>query len=133
MNNILEIQSSTKELQKVAPFLKSFLRNNNLSSNNYNSIYLCISEAVVNAITHGNLNKVDKKITIELGFAAPYLSVKIVDEGCGFKLQDVPDPTKGSNLFKETGRGLHIIKSYSERLSVSECEISIFFKMLING
>ncbi len=131
-SKILEINSSTNELGKVSLFLEEFLHNNRLNINDFNRIYLCLSEAVINAIIHGNKGKEKKIISIELSYYKPFLNVKVVDEGCGFNFTDIPDPTKADNLLKENGRGLFIIKCYSENLSVLDCGNSIVFKMLLN-
>ena len=39
------------------------------------------------------------------------------DEGEGFEPKSVPDPTTPENILKESGRGIHIMKSYLSSLS----------------
>ena len=45
-----------------------------------------------------------------------FFKVSIKDEGNGFKLDQVPDPTKPENILKESGRGIHIMKSFLDDL-----------------
>ncbi|KAB2846473.1 MAG: ATP-binding protein [Melioribacteraceae bacterium] len=38
------------------------------------------------------------------------------DEGKGFNINTVPDPTKPENILKESGRGIHIMKNFLDDL-----------------
>ncbi|HYQ56630.1 MAG TPA: ATP-binding protein, partial [Draconibacterium sp.] len=58
------------------------------------------------------------------------IKVKITDEGEGFDLEKVPDPTKCENILKETGRGLHIIKSFANCVRFNEKGNSLSFEMV---
>lgn len=76
---------------------------------------IAISEALVNAIIHGNKENPEKKVHVEISYNEKKLVTKIKDEGKGFILEDIPDPTENNNLLKEHGRGIYIIKSLVDK------------------
>ena len=126
---ILVIQSETSELKKVESFLETFFDKNNLSKMYFNKLYLCVSEAVINSIKHGNKNDKEKCVTLKISFFEHEVSVLIEDEGDGFDRNAVQNPTLVDNIRKESGRGIFIIKSITENLEFNEKGNSIQFKI----
>lgn len=127
--DILIINSDVNELERTEKFLLNFFRKNNLSEDNFNRVFLCLSEAVVNSIHHGNQNDRHKKVIIKAVFDNELLNIKISDEGDGFDFDNVNNPTKPENLKKESGRGLHIIKSLSKELKFKKSGKCVQFKI----
>jgi serine/threonine-protein kinase RsbW len=72
---------------------------------------LCLDEALVNAVTHGNQSDPAKSVRVRAFLAADIWSVLIEDEGTGFREEDLPDPSAPENLLEESGRGVHLIRS----------------------
>ena len=60
--DILIIKSDKSELETTKNFLLRFFRKNNLSEDNFNRVFLCLSEAVMNSIYHGNQNDERKQV-----------------------------------------------------------------------
>ena len=56
-----------------------------------------------------------KKVELNVDCKHHLIQVQITDEGEGFDIEDIPDPTHKENILKETGRGIHIIKSISAK------------------
>ena len=78
---------------------------------------LAVTEAVENAIYHGNKNDKAKKIFLKFDVSPDGFSFKIKDQGKGFNIDAVPDPTDDNADFSETeGRGLFIIKSLADEV-----------------
>lgn len=127
--DILVINSDTNELNKTKEFLYDFFKANNLSVDNFNRVFLCLSEAVINSIQHGNQNDKQKQISIQAACDEDLISIEINDEGNGFDYNQVDDPTKTENIKKESGRGIHIIKSLSKELEFKESGKCIQFKI----
>jgi serine/threonine-protein kinase RsbW len=120
---ILVIKSDTSELNNVEVFVKELFTENNIPEKYFNKVFLCVSEAVVNSIQHGNKNDCNKEVSIFADCESATISVEIKDEGDGFYLEEVADPTSQENIKKETGRGLHIIKSLSEQIEYNRNSI----------
>ena len=79
---------------------------------------LAIREAMVNAVVHGNAYSPDKQVRLILAVSAGSIRVTIMDQGEGFDLNQVPDPTRGENLLRESGRGLLLMQAFVDELSV---------------
>jgi len=48
--------------------------------------------------------------------------VIVEDQGKGFKLDDIADPTNVENLLKPSGRGILIIRSFMDEVDLSKRE-----------
>jgi len=128
--NILTIYSRKSELNKVEDFLRDIFQKYSLPERNFNKVLLCVSEAIVNSIVHGNKDNESKEIKIEVKPHNHDIIVTVTDEGEGFDTKTIPDPTQKVNLKKESGRGIHIIKSMCDVLEYNDKGNSIQF--LIN-
>ena len=127
--NILIIQSRKCELKRVEEFLREVFSFYSLPESCFNKVLLCISEATINAIAHGNKGDQRKKVELSVDCKTHLMSVKITDEGDGFDFTSIPDPREGENILKESGRGIHIIRSYSKTISFNEKGNSMKFQI----
>lgn len=117
---ILVIKSDIAELKKVEDFIINIFNENNLERKYFNKIYLCVSEAVLNSIKHGNKNDLKKNVSIKIGFDTEKFKIQVEDEGDGFDLNKIKDPTKKRNLKNEEGRGIFIITKLSEQIEYNK-------------
>ncbi|MDA7950200.1 MAG: ATP-binding protein [Pirellulaceae bacterium] len=78
-------------------------------------IHLAAEEAMVNAIVHGNKSDMQKEVRTCFTLTGQTIRVEISDEGDGFCMEDIPDPTDESRLDEPNGRGVHLIKNYVTR------------------
>ncbi|MCK4463700.1 MAG: ATP-binding protein, partial [Candidatus Omnitrophica bacterium] len=92
----------------------------NISKDTLFDIKLCVEEAVRNAILHGN--KSDKNLTIDISYVieGDKIKVTIEDKGNGFNVGDLPNPTNMENLYKESGRGVYIMRRLMDRVDYNE-------------
>jgi len=75
-------------------------------------VRLALEEALVNAIKHGNRMDPSKQVYIACEVVDHEVTVVIEDQGDGFHLDDVPDPTAEENLDKPGGRGIMLIRTF---------------------
>jgi serine/threonine-protein kinase RsbW len=78
---------------------------------------VAISEAVANAIKHGNRNDPTKRVFVEFETrlaAAPELSIRVRDQGEGFDPDATADPLAAANLLKPSGRGIFLIRNFMD-------------------
>ncbi len=85
-------------------------------------ISLAVRECLVNAVKHGNRFSELKKVRFQVLQAPNRITVKIRDEGAGFKLEDVPDPLAEENLMRSSGRGLFLIRAFVDEFTVRGLE-----------
>ena len=90
---------------------------------------MCVSEAIINAIKHGNKNDLDKEVSIIVDCDRQEIKIEVEDEGDGFDVKGVKDPTLKENIKKESGRGIFIIKNLSEEIEFNEKGNRVQFKM----
>ena len=126
---ILIIKSETSELKKVEYFLEDIFKRNNLSKEYFNRLYLCVSEAIINAIKHGNRNDLNKKVIIKISCLTHEMEVLIEDEGEGFNRSILQNPTTTENIRKESGRGIFIIENLTDKIEFNEKGNRIQFKI----
>lgn len=81
-------------------------------------IGMAIRECTVNAVVHGNRYSKNKKIHLEIERSATNLIVTIRDEGAGFDLTSIPDPTSPENLLRQSGRGLLLIRAFMDEVDL---------------
>lgn len=123
------INSHKSELRKVEKFIDAIFKENSLNRVHFNRVILCVSEAVINSIEHGNKNDTNKTVTIEVNCDLENIDVKIEDEGSGFDLKEVENPTTKNNVKKESGRGIYIIRTLSDNLKYNQSGNSVQLKI----
>src|SRR5262245_50533236 len=69
-------------------------------------IGLAVHESVMNAFQYGNEQKREKKINLLFELDEDKLVIHVVDQGTGFRIEDVPDPRTEENMLGATGRGV---------------------------
>ena len=79
-------------------------------------IWLATQEALNNAIKHGNKMDEKKKVEFVVQVEDDDFRIIIKDQGEGFDLTDVPDPTQPENLLKTSGRGIFYMRSFMDQV-----------------
>ena len=81
---------------------------------------LAVREAMVNAVAHGNQYDAAKQVRFVLETRSDSVRIIITDQGSGFDLNRVPDPTEGANLMRGSGRGLLLIQTFVDEFTVKK-------------
>ncbi len=81
-------------------------------------IAIAVTEAVNNAVEHGNRLSSSKFVTVRFEFSNRILRIIVRDQGDGFALREVDDPLAPENLTKPNGRGLLILDSLMDSVEV---------------
>lgn len=125
----LEIGSDLKYMLEVEGLIDEVCSSYELNEDHYGNILIAVTEAVNNAIVHGNLNDEDKKVTIEANKQDKEVVFIISDEGKGFDYTNLPDPTAPENIEKPDGRGIFLMKNLSDEVSfdLNGSKVSITF------
>ncbi len=126
---ILVIKSDVTELKKVEDFVINIFIEYKLDKKYFNKTYLCISEAVINSIRHGNKNDLNKQVSIVADCIETEIIVQIEDEGEGFDINNVKNPTLKENVNNESGRGIFIIKNLSDSIEYNDKGNRVQLKM----
>ena len=81
-------------------------------------IGMAVRESMVNAVVHGNRYNANKKVRFSVSRNAQTFTVRIADEGDGFDFESLPDPLAAENLFRSSGRGIFLIRSFMDEFQI---------------
>ncbi len=109
-------KSKSTLLPKIEDYVLDIAKQTNISELKLNNLEMAVAEASANCILHGNKSDESKKVEVTIIVESNKLIVKFKDEGSGFIIDEVPDPTKPENILKNSGRGVHIMKSFLDDL-----------------
>jgi serine/threonine-protein kinase RsbW len=78
---------------------------------------LALREALVNAVKHGNRGQLNKRVELDC-FQQHDGGILLVvrDEGPGFDPAHIADPTEPDNIFRTSGRGILLIRSFMDEV-----------------
>lgn len=79
---------------------------------------MAVRESMVNAVVHGNRYSANKKVHVSIRKGPGKLTVRIADEGEGFDYEDLPDPLAPENLLRHSGRGIFLIRAFTDEFEV---------------
>src|SRR5437764_6263745 len=118
----LTIPSRLDEMVTVHALVGEAIKEYRLSDELAHWIELTISESMINAIQHGNKADPAKEATLRISSTGDSIEIIVEDQGCGFKLDKVADPTDMANLLKPSGRGILIIRSFMDEVDLTQNE-----------
>ncbi len=116
----VKIPSDMSNIFRAENLVDRLAEDLNISDITYGNISVCVVEAVSNAIFHGNKNDVTKIVLLSYKYDDGTLIFTIVDEGKGFDLDKVADPTLPENLENFKGRGVFLIKHLADDVEYSD-------------
>jgi serine/threonine-protein kinase RsbW len=121
MNSIrIEIPSLAENIRMIESFIDNAKEKYHLNDDIYGNIMIAVTEAVNNAIKHGNKNISSKNVALGLTLKEGLIKFKIEDEGSGFDYHNLPDPTAPENIEKPGGRGIFLMKHLSDEVDFTE-------------
>lgn len=128
------LPSDTTVLQQVRDELERRLVATGWGEPDVSKILTGVDEAITNAIIHGNLSigsegaypsreayrdavaaaakseLAQRKVRVTVEVEPDRVRFGVGDEGAGFDVSKAPDPRESSNLYKEGGRGVFLMK-----------------------
>lgn len=121
MNTIsIQIPSIIDNIRMIESFIDNAKERFHLDEDLYGNIMIAVTEAVNNAIKHGNGGNSSKNVLLSLTINENLLKFVVKDEGSGFDHNDLPDPTAPENLEKPGGRGIFLMKHLSDEVEFRE-------------
>jgi serine/threonine-protein kinase RsbW len=128
----LQLASKIDSITLLENFIDELGAKFDLSDEVYANVLTCLSEALINAILHGNAQNPEKKVYINLEVIVnKRLVFTVTDEGNGFDFNNIPDPTAPENLENLSGRGIFIIKKLADQCIFNSKgnELELHFKI----
>jgi serine/threonine-protein kinase RsbW len=72
----------------------------------------------MNAFQYGNQERRERKIHLTFELHDEKLVIHVVDQGAGFRLEDVPDPRNDENVLSDSGRGVLLMRAFMDEVDV---------------
>lgn len=121
MNKIqIEIPSLAENIRMIESFIDNAKERFHLNDDIYGNIMIAVTEAVNNAIKHGNRNNPKLNVALSLMLEKDLIRFRVEDEGRGFDYHHLPDPTAPENIEKPGGRGIFLMKHLSDEVEFQE-------------
>lgn len=92
----------------------------NIGEDKFGNILLAVTEAVNNAIEHGNKNNPEKTVEVSYQTSPEKVTFTVSDQGQGFDLKNVSDPTLPESKDPEAGRGIFVMKHLADKMELQD-------------
>jgi serine/threonine-protein kinase RsbW len=133
MNTIsIQIPSILENIRMIESFIDNAKEEFHLDDDIYGNIMIAVTEAVNNAIKHGNAGDRSKNVLLSLSLKESMIQFLIKDEGPGFDYDNLPDPTAPENIEKVGGRGIFLMKHLSDEVKFKEKGKTVELSFYIN-
>ncbi|MES2286045.1 MAG: ATP-binding protein [Bacteroidota bacterium] len=119
-NQKIRISSKAENIILVERMIEDVCDLFNISQDFYGNILVALTEAVNNAIYHGNQANADKSIDISFKTSPNLVSFIVKDEGPGFNYTNLPDPTNPENIANPNGRGVFLMRNLADNVSFED-------------
>jgi len=112
----LVIPSQVEEIEQVEALTEKAATHAKFTEDEKDSLAIAVTEAVNNAILHGNKKDPAKHVHVDITSTHDTIRIVIRDEGDGFNPQKIENPLEPKNLLKESGRGVFIVRSLMDEV-----------------
>jgi serine/threonine-protein kinase RsbW len=116
----IQIPSLVENIRVVESFIDNSKDTFQIEDDIYGNIMVAVTEAVNNAIRHGNKFDKDKNVYLSLYVEPQQLKFEIEDEGTGFNYDNLDDPTAPENLENPGGRGIFLIRHLADEVEFTK-------------
>lgn len=101
-------------------FVQDVVHQYKINQEVHGNMLISLTEAVTNAITHGNHYDENKVVQINLQKKSDTIAIRVSDQGCGFDPESVPDPTCDENICKCGGRGVFLMQRLCDQIQYKD-------------
>tara|TARA_B100000768_G_scaffold34903_1_gene33468 strand:- start:426 stop:830 length:405 start_codon:yes stop_codon:yes gene_type:complete len=116
----ISFESAADNIHIVENLIDEICETLNVNEEYYGNILISLTEAVNNAMVHGNKLESHKKVLVTVKTDDTSIHFTISDEGPGFDYANLPDPTAPENIEKPNGRGVFLMKNLSDGCNFEE-------------
>jgi serine/threonine-protein kinase RsbW len=108
-------------IDQLMKFIKRFTGNFKGGTDAEDAIEAALHEALANAVIHGNHKDPGKQVDVSCHCSMDgEVSITIRDQGEGFDVDAVPDPTDPETRLLSFGRGLYLIRSLMDEVTFED-------------
>ncbi len=111
-----DVSSSLEEIPGATKRLFDFLSPLSLNESDRFDLRLSFEEILINAMKHGNGYRAEVPVNVTASYDSGEIRVAVQDQGKGFVVERLKDPTDSSNIEAYSGRGVYLVKHLMSRL-----------------
>ena len=112
----LSIPSDFQHVHRVESLIDKVCDQLNVKEDYYGNVLIAVTEAVNNAILHGNNSNPELNVDLFVGDKETDFCFSVKDNGTGFDFSNIADPTSPENVEKADGRGIFLMRSLAEEV-----------------
>lgn len=120
MIDAISFSSELSNLTLVESLIDRVCQSVGVHEDVYGNVLIAVTEAVNNAIIHGNKLKSDSPVGLEVFTNEESFWFNIKDSGDGFDYMNLPDPTAPENIEKENGRGIFLMRNLADEVAFND-------------
>lgn len=128
----LSLRSNPGNIQRVEKFLAKVGNAVDLDEIQTHKLMVSLTEAVNNAIIHGNRSDARKRVSVICEVLPGWLVFLIDDHGMGFQPDDVKNPLKDENLLRESGRGIFLMRTLMDKVEFEKTGDGMQVRLWLN-
>lgn len=125
----LKLSSTYNSVADIERLIDKVCNSVGVNEDAYGNVLIAVTEAVNNAIQHGNKENEALTINVSVSDNEEKVCFSVKDEGPGFDFNNLPDPTAPENLLKENGRGIFLMRNLADEVEFTGegNEVCLFF------
>ena len=125
----ISIPSDFSSVRKVESLIDKVCTEIGVHEDAYGNVLIAVTEAVNNAIQHGNAFKNELEVYVSVSDKPDEFCFSIKDYGNGFDFEHLPDPTAPENIEKENGRGIFLMRNLADEVEFEDFgrKVNIYF------
>ncbi|MGC1782263.1 MAG: ATP-binding protein [Acidobacteriaceae bacterium] len=123
--------SLSSDVAKISPFMDTFMlliRKCRCIPGYETDLEISLREALENAVVHGNHEDPRKRVYVSCRYELDEVSIAVRDEGQGFDLDKIADPTAPDNIQLSRGRGIYLIKALMDEVRFEEGGVLVYMR-----
>ena len=112
-------RSLPSEVAAISPFVDKLMllfRKCGCVPEGESDVEIALREALANAIIHGNHENPGKHVHVRFRCNPDEVSIAVKDEGQGFDINTITDPTGPENIGSVHGRGIYLMKAVMDEV-----------------
>jgi serine/threonine-protein kinase RsbW len=116
----IDFPSKAENIALVEKMIDEVCTAHQVHESHYGNLLIALTEAVNNAIHHGNRLDPSKQVTVGYEVRGEKLVFVVQDQGPGFDHDHLPDPTDPQNIEKPHGRGVFLMRALADTVEFSD-------------
>jgi serine/threonine-protein kinase RsbW len=116
----IQFPSKPENIHLVERMIDEVCSKNDVQGSHYGNILIALTEAVNNAIHHGNRLDPGKQVVVGYKLEGAKVTFVVRDEGPGFDHDHLPDPTDPQNIEKPHGRGVFLMRALADEVAFDD-------------